>query len=349
MVVEIGSTIGRVKLRSPLILGSFDAMISSDIFSRCFELCGDSLGAIVTKSTTLNPRQGYAEPRVASFGDGLLVASGNRNPGIHRMAEEVRKFRSRFDHAHIIGSIVSDPDHPQSELAEEYSSLAEEYAQAGVDGLELNLSCPHLDPDEKERTIVPAQDAKQVSLLVGSVKARLNKAGYPDCLLIPKLTGRHCNPVEVALSAERAGADAVTLSNLFPGTGYHTGLNEGGAAAPRGQQPGDYLVAHGKGGYSGRAMHSAVLLMIESVRHHVQIPVVGTGGCASDLNALVQTFMAGAVAVESVTPFYFNNEGDMSGLVKVNQLAGQLEGYLRDQGLENLEDLYQLRINKDLS
>jgi len=339
MAVDICSTIGGVKLNSPLILGSFDSIISADVLSRCFDICGDSLGAVVTKSTTINPRQGYPEPKVSRFGDGLLVASGNCNPGIEVMASEVKQFKIQFSDRVVFGSIVSDPDHPQTDLVEEYCFLAMEYAKAGVDGLELNLSCPHLDPREKEQTIVPAQDETLVGQLISEVKSSLSRAGYDSCLVIPKLTGWNCNPTEVALSAEQAGADAVSLSNLFPGTGYHTGVGDD-------HEIGDYLVAHGKGGYSGKAMHSAVLLMIETLRKHIGIPVIGTGGCATDLDSLVQTFMAGAVAVESVTPFYFRALNEMEALLGINELMKQLKGSLEHHGLENLDGLYQLRKNR---
>jgi len=343
MAVDISVTLGAVKLSSPLILGSFDSLIHSEVLNQCFELCGDSLGAVVTKSTTINPRPGYPEPKVSRFGDGLLVASGNTNPGIGRMVDEVRKFRDRFSGAVLIGSIVSDPDYPQRGLVDEYCFLAMEYAKAGVDGLELNLSCPHLDPRGKELTIVPAQDEKLVGRLISAVKSSLAENGQGDCLVIPKLTGWNCDLAVVARSAEQAGADAVTVSNLFPGTGYQTGLSETGSAQSDHRETGDYLVAHGKGGHSGKAMHSAVLLLIESLRKHIRIPVIGTGGCAADLDSLVQTFMAGAVAVESVTPFYFRTLHEMDALMKVNELMEQLKVYLGHHDMESPEDLYQLR------
>ena len=349
MAVDISSTIGGVKLSSPLILGSFDPIVDAEVLSRCFDLCGDSLGAVVMKSTTINPRSGYPEPKVAKFGDGLLVASGNCNPGIERMVAELQRFKTRFSHRVVFGSIVSDPDSPLNDLAEEYCFLALEYAKAGADGLELNLSCPHLDPAEKEHTIVPAQDKDLVGQLISEVKSSLSRAGYDNCLVIPKLTGWNCNPAEVALSAEQAGADAVTISNLFPGTGYHTGIREARAGHSDDRKIGEYLVAHGKGGYSGKAMHSATLLMIENLRKYIRIPVIGTGGCASDLDSLVQTFMAGAIAVESVTPFYFQALGDMDSLLKVNELMQQLKEFLAQHGLENPAGLYQLRKGLDLS
>ena len=347
MAIDISLTIGSVKLNSPLILGSFDSIINAEVLNRCFELCGDSLGAVVTKSTTIDPRSGYPEPKVSKFGDGLLVASGNCNPGIGEMASEVREFKERFCDRVVLGSIVSDSDYPQRDLVDEYCFLAMEYARAGVDGLELNLSCPHLDPNDKEHTIVPAQDKKMVHRLISEVKSTLSEAGYERCLVIPKLTGWNCNPVEVALSAERAGADAVTLSNLFPGTGYYTGIGEARTGVSDTPGIGDYLIAHGKGGYSGKAMHSAVLLMIENLRKYIRIPVIATGGCATDLDSLVQTFMAGAIAVESVTPFYFRTPDEIDILLKINKLIEQLKEFFEDHNMKNPDDLFQLRDQKD--
>jgi dihydroorotate dehydrogenase len=324
-------------------------MIGEEVWRRCFELCGDYLGAVVTKSTTINPRLGYPKPRVSRFGDGLLVASGNPNPGIAKMSAEVRLLKAQPGRRVVFGSIVSDPDCPTGDLADEYCTLTEEYAKAGVDGLELNLSCPHLDPKEKEQTIVPAQNSSQVSHLIKSVKAHLLKSGHEHCLVIPKLTGWNCNLLEVANAAEKAGADAVTVSNLFPGTGYYTGLATQYEKGSTDGQLGNYLIAHGKAGYSGKAMQAPVLLMIETLRKHIGIPVIGTGGCATDLDSLVQSFMAGAAVVETVTPFYFSTPGEMGVLLKLKELVNQFVEFLESRGLGCTDDLYQIRVGRGKS
>jgi dihydroorotate dehydrogenase len=343
MMVDVSATIGSVRFSSPLIIGSFDAMVSAGIFSKCFELCGDSLGAIVTKSTTILPRGGYPEPKVGRLKDGLLVASGNTNPGIEVMAAQVREFKKDNAGRVLIGSIVNDPDHPRSDWDDEYAHLATEYAKAGADGVELNLSCPHLDPEEKERTIVPAQDPEVVFRLVRHVKAKLTHAGYGGCLVIPKLTGWNCDPSHVACYAERAGADAVTLSNTFPGTAYHTGISEGEYGHRIAQAIGSCRVAHGKGGYTGSALHPAVLLMIENLRHYLHIPIIGSGGCASDLDALVQTFMAGGTLVQSVTPFYFEEVSHVAVVEKVSGLVNEFTAYLERNNMNFPYELYETR------
>lgn len=341
MAADLEVTLGRINLTSPLILGSFDALVDAEVLARCFKECGRALGAVVTKSTTLDPRVGYPQPRVSRFGEGLLVASGNRNPGIVRMASEVRRVKQGPGGTVVFGSIVSDPDHPDRNLLEEYSLLAVEYAKAGADGVELNLSCPHLDPHDRQNTIVPAQDPEIVGQVVTATRTRLAQSGYEAFVVIPKLTGWNCDPVKVALAAEQAGADAVTISNLFPGTGYHTGIGEPLQTSVR--RIGENLLGHGKGGYSGKAMHAPVLLMISNLRRQLRIPVIGTGGCASDLDSLVQTFMAGATAVAAVTPFYFESKQQMGALQRVIELVEQFKAYLGNNGLRSPADLYELR------
>lgn len=343
MVADISLTIGGHVLPSPLLLGSFDALVTADALSLCVKRCGSALGGLVTKSTTIEPRAGYPEPRTARVGDGILVASGNPNPGISAMVAHVSHFRRSHEMVFLLGSIVSDPDNPKPTLEEEYAMLAREYAGAGVSGLELNLSCPHLDPAEKERTIVPAQDPEKVSRIVRAVKTELGNSGFSKCLVIPKLTGWNCDPVAVAKAASSAGADAITISNLFPGTAYFTGIGREQKAAQDSLRLGQYRVANRKGGLSGRAMHPAVLLMIESLRNHVDIPIIGTGGCASDLDTLVQTFMAGATAIEAVTPFYFCDTEGLQSLDGISGLTEELRQFLERLGLESPSDLYRLR------
>ena len=63
----------------------------------------------------------------------------------------------------------------------------------------------------------------------------------------------------------------------------------------------------------------------------------------------MQTFMAGAVAVESVTPFYFRDLNEMETLLVINELMEQLKGFLEHHGLENLDSLYQTRKNRGFS
>ena len=157
------------------------------------------------------------------------------------------------------------------------------------------------------------------------------------------MTGWNCDLAKVALAAERSGADAVTVSNLFPGTGYHTGLSESTELPSGTRRIGESLIGHVKGGYSGKAMHSPVLLLISNLRKYLRIPVIGTGGCASDLDSLVQTFMAGATAVASVTPFYFESPDRMDSLGRVKELMVQFSSYLEANGLGGPADLYDLR------
>ncbi len=331
--------ISKLTLNSPLIIGSYDFNISSDNFEAIYKTCKDSIGAIVTKTTTMEKREGYKMPQVSSFGKdsfSLLVASGMANPGIETMCSELKIFKQKYPKKKIIGSIASISSPSMKKIIDELYAMSMRYLIAGADALELNLSCPHSSED-KEKTIVIAQDSKKVYKIIKELKSRLNKKGFKDAVLIPKLTGWNCDIIEISKSAEKAGADALVISNIFPGTGFYTGIVKNRFFN---YNIGDHLLGNEKGGYTGKALHSAVLLMVESVKKHVNIPIIATGGCASDLDSFVQTFMAGATAIESVTPFYVHDKKSLKNISKTKGLIDSLVSYLKKNNIPDINQLY---------
>ena len=265
-----------LNLRSPIILGSCDLFVTESAVRRFYT---PSIGAVVLKTATKAPTLGYPLPHVARFGDGVLVASGMANPGIVSMCELARKLQDLV----VIGSVV-DP------------SLAGIYEQAGVSAIELNLSCPH-NPGGS----VPAHTA---SLVYSSVALAKDVTSLP---VFAKLTGWSCNVVETARAAQDAGASAVVVSNLFPGTGYYTGL----VCQDNNYAIGDCLLGFGHGGYTSRNFLAGVLYMIKLIKSELTIPIIATGGCCADVDALAQADLVGASAVETVTPLYLGKNLDL--------------------------------------
>ena len=261
--------VGSLELRTPIILGSCDLFVSEETVNKRYQ---PYVGAIVLKTTTREPREGYAEPKIARFGDGILVASGMANPGINRMCQIANNLRE----LPLIGS-VAEP------------ILAKEYAEAGVMAVELNISCPHTPGGR-----ILAHNPETVYSAVREAKEVCNIPVFA------KLTGWGCDIVETSIAAEKAGADAIVVSNLFPGTGYYTGL----VAQDYAYNVGDCLVGYGHGGYTSPYFLSGVLWMIKQIRDASNIPIIATGGCCASLDSLVQSFMSGAAAVETVTPLY---------------------------------------------
>ena len=126
-----------------------------------------------------------------------------------------------------------------------------------------------------------------------------------DKILIAKLTGWNTDIVRVCKVAENNGADAITVSNIFPGMGYYTGLTE--KKNGYSYKVGEPLLGNFKGGYTGVAMLPATLLIVNNVANSVNIPVIATGGCMSSNDAMIQAFLAGASAIASATFYYDSN------------------------------------------
>ncbi len=265
-----GCKIGNLELKTPIILGSCDLFVNEKNVRKHFN---SSIGAVVLKTTTREPREGHKKPHIAKFGEGILVASGNANPGISVMCELLKKIKD----IPVIGSVAE-------------TSLVKEYEAAGAIAVELNLSCPNLNED------IPAQHPEQVFEEVKKAKSLCN---IP---VIVKLTGWKCDLTKTAQAAQDAGADAIVVSNLFPGTGFYTGL----VKQDYSYKIGEPLVGRGYGAYTGKAFLSGVLLMIQQLRKEIKIPIIATGGCCTDLDSMIQTFMSGADAIETVTPLYYN-------------------------------------------
>lgn len=266
--------ISSLEIKTPIILGSCELFINEENIKKFYQ---PYVGAIVLKTTTREPSEGYEKPHIARFGEeGILVASGLANPGIVKMCQVVKSLKD----IPLIGSVVEP-------------SLAKEYADAGAIAVELNLSCPHMPGG-----IIPAHDPK---LVYSAVKTAKSVCNIP---IFAKLTGWNCNIVETAKTAKEAGADAIVVSNLFPGTGYYTGIIKQDSQ----YKIGDCLLGYGYGAYTSRNFLSGVLLMIKNIKSEVDIPIIATGGCCADLDALAQSFLAGAVAVETVTPLYQNKD-----------------------------------------
>ena len=326
----------KLRLTSPFILGSFDALDSFRGLEKAYLLSDGHFGAIACKTTTIRKRQGYKDPKVANMGAGYLVASGMANPGIKMMCREIAEFKRLYPEQMIFGSIASLHS---TEIIQEFGYMAIKMAAAGVDGLELNLSCPHADAKEKYRTCLVAQNADLVKKIIMVIKKQLSSNGYRDIVVIPKLTGWNCDLEKVSIAAERGGADALLISNIFPGTGFYTGLKK--ISNQYEYKIGEYLIGNKKGGYTGQALHSAVLLMINSVRRLVKIPIIATGGCATDLDSVVQTFFAGANAIEAVTPFYFEKtKKGQTNPKNVMNYNRELKRYMTKHNFQTIENFY---------
>ena len=257
------------------------------------------VSAVVTKTLTKEPREGYKTPITIPLPIGLLNAVGLANPGIEAVGKLVET-------GHSLGKpvIVSiggrDP--------EEFLYLAEKALEAGADALELNLSCPHtpgygVDAAKTIKTI------KEVVKNTASIsnKPVWAKLGYSRLL------------VKEAGAALEAGASALVLINTIPGMKIDVY-----ALKP--------ILSHGYGGLSGPAIHPIAVYSIYTVYREYKPEIIGAGG-AVDWESAIELLAAGAKAVQIATAFH------LKGYNIIKEIINGIKQYLKQTKRKNITEI----------
>lgn len=233
-------------------------------YSQLYDL--NSLGAIMIKATTVEPRFGNSTPRVAETTAGMLNAIGLQNPGLLKVMDEELPWLEQFD-VPIIANIAGS-------IEEDYVQVAKEISTArNVHALELNISCPNVKTGGIAFGTIP-EVAKKLTKKVKEV------AEVP---VYVKLSPNVTNIVEMAQAVEAGGADGLTMINTFIGMSLDL-------------KTGKPILANKAGGLSGPAIKPMALRMIYEVSQKVSLPIIGMGGISSAEDVL-EYFYAGASAV----------------------------------------------------
>ena len=264
MTVDLSVDVAGVRLPTPV-------MVASGCFGFGRELSGfvdlAGLGAVVTKSVSLEPRRGRPTPRMAETPSGMLNAIGLQNPGVEAYCERELPFLADAG-ARVVTSIVG---HTPAEFAQVAARLAREDA---VDLLEVNLSCPNVD----HRGEVFATSPEAATEVIAAVKA---VAGQP---VLAKLTADVTDIVAVARAVVEAGADGLVCINTLLGM----------AVDVRARRP---KLAAVTGGLSGPAIRPVAVRCTWQVATALpEVPVIGTGGITTAEDA-AEFLLAGATAV----------------------------------------------------
>ena len=235
----------------------------------------ERLGAIICKGTTLAPREGNKQPRIAETPSGMLNAIGLQNMGVDALIRTKSEIWAGW-RVPVIVNIAG-------ESIEEYAELARKLdGVPGVSGLEVNISCPNVSSGCIEFGANPDSAA----LVTKVVK---NATSLP---VIVKLTPNACDIVAVAKAVARAGADSISLINTLKGM----------AIDIKKHKP---ILGNKTGGLSGPAVKPVALYMVYQVAAAVEVPVIGGGGIMTARDAL-EFILAGSSAVEVGTATFIN-------------------------------------------
>ncbi len=259
------------------------------------------LGAVVCKGTTLEPREGNPQPRLAETPAGLLNSIGLQNIGVEALIKEKAPMWATWQ-VPVIVNIAGESIDDYARLAARLDGVA------GVSGLEVNIGCPNVKSGGMEFGTDPRAAA--------SVTRAVKKAG--SLPVIVKLTPNVTSIVEIAEAVADAGADALCLINTLRGMAIDV--------SARKPSLGNIC-----GGLSGPAVKPVALHMVYQVAGRVKLPIVGCGGITSAQDAL-EFIMAGASAVEVGTAQFVNPRA------LLDVLEG-IEDFMRREGVKDVSEL----------
>jgi dihydroorotate dehydrogenase (NAD+) catalytic subunit len=258
------------------------------------------LGAVVTKSVTLEPQKGAPPTRVAETPLGMLNAIGIPSVGLEVFMNDVLPKYRELATAVIVSVQAYSPEECETMVAR----LSEE---PRVDALELNLSCPNL-----QHGIITAQSPE---LSAEMITAARRSTELP---IIAKLSPNVTSIAEIARAVEESEADALCLINTLKGMAIDVETRQA-------------LLGNLSGGLSGPAIKPVALYMVWECYEEVDIPIIGAGGISTVQDA-IEFLLAGAHAVQVGTATFREPRA-------LAQVVAGLRDYMAGERIESVSEL----------
>lgn len=269
-MLDLSVNLAGVTLKNPVVVASGTFGFGRE-YSQFYDL--GELGGICAKGLTLHPRTGNPAPRIAETPMGILNSVGLENPGVDAFIESELPFLRQFD-TKIIANISGN-------TPEEYGIMCEKLSAAGVDMIEVNISCPNVKAGGLAYGTRPELAAEVAA------EAKKHAGGVP---VMVKLSPNVTDITEIAKAAEGAGADALSLINTI--RGMRIDVNT--------RRP---VLKMNTGGLSGPAVLPVAVRMVWEVSQAVSLPVLGMGGVSKGEDG-AQLMLAGASAVAVGTAMF---------------------------------------------
>ncbi len=283
--------VGSLSLNSPLLTAS--GTFGHDPAALAF-LDSADLGALVLKTVTPEPRHGNAPPRMAEFPGGVLNSIGLENKGLAYWRANVAPQLERVP----VPVVANAGGHS----AEDYRLMTEAFdAMRGVAAIELNLSCPNVSGG-----MVFSTDPVALDEVVRACRTATRKP------LWVKLSPNVTRIQPLAEAAERAGADALTVSNTLVGM----------LVDWRKRRP---VLGGRTGGMSGPAVKPVAMRLVWECAQAVKIPIIASGGATSAEDVL-EFVVAGATAVQLGTVLFRRPDA-------ISAVATEMRRLLAEEGV----------------
>lgn len=261
MEPSLVTSIGKIQLERPVMLASGILGISLSVFNRLYH---SGAGAVVSKSLSTEPWDGYPNPTIFGVnGGGWINAVGLSNPGAPNFAKMIEPNKDVPIIISLVGSIPED-----------FSTMVEQFKNSKVIAYELNLSCPHVAKVGLE----VGDDPELVKKIVSTVK---NSTNVPVIAKVGLGTTHYLNTVNAAIDS---GINAITAINTIRSIAIDVET----------QRP---ILSNKFGGLSGTPIKPIALRCVYEISSKYDIPIIGCGGISTWEDA-VEFILAGASAIQ---------------------------------------------------
>ena len=299
MGVDLSISLGGARLANPIVTAS-GCFGSGKEMSRFVDL--RSLGAVVCKTVTPEPRPGISPPRGAETASGMLNAIGLQNPGVAAFRDGDLAWLAERG----VPAIASVGGHSVADYVRCVEALR---GVAGLVAIELNLSCPNLE----DRGFMFALSAERTAEVTAAARAASDVPIF--CKLSPDVT----DLVAIAEAATGAGADGLSLINTTLGM----------AIDPLTFRA---KLSTGTGGLSGPAIKPIAVRCVWQVHRALpHVPIIGMGGVAGVEDA-VEMILAGATAVAVGTASFYDPTA-------TETIARSLADFCETLGIASLDEI----------
>ncbi|MFH1511050.1 MAG: dihydroorotate dehydrogenase [Candidatus Woesearchaeota archaeon] len=295
----ISTKLCSLSLKNPLILAS--GILGVTKASLC-NVVQNGAGAVTIKSVSKEERKGHNSPIIVTYEAGMLNAVGYSNPGLECAKNEFKDLKEVG--VPVIASIIGS-------TADDFSYMAKHFLSKEFSAVELPLSCPHTPGFG----ILAGQGTVEATREI--TRAVKRNTRLP---VFVKLSPNIQEIGNIAVAAQNAGADAVTVGNTL-GPGMVIDITT--------RKP---VLDFKFGGISGPALRPIAVRCVYDVFEAVRIPVIGVGGVMTGRDA-IEMIMAGASAVGIGSAVYYR------GIDVFKKIAAEMEQFMDEQGYSSIKEI----------
>jgi len=296
VAANISTKIGSLSLERPTILASGILGISLDVFNRIYKA---GAGAVVTKSLSKEPWDGYANPTIFSVkGGGWLNAVGLSNPGAENFAKMIEPNNDVPIIVSLVGSIEDD-----------FEFMIKQFENCKIAAFELNLSCPHVAKVGLE----VGDDTDLVGKIVKTVKAKTQAPVFA------KVGLGTTDYLETVSAAVEAGADGITAINTLRAMAIDVET----------ERP---ILSNKIGGLSGTPIKPIAVRCVYEISSKFNIPIIGCGGISTWEDA-VEFILAGSSAVQ------IGSAVGEDWIQVFDEINNGISKYMEKKGFSKIEDM----------